>query len=99
MPEQTVLVMAALKPPTPWPILNTVFSFEVPLEGFFSSGSMAGLCPLPLKYCGFPACCCWGRRVVGLWRDTPQSRVRASLGHIGQLCRIYQSVKREGKLE
>lgn len=34
MPEQTVLVMAALKPPTP-PAYSQHFSFEVPLEGFF----------------------------------------------------------------
>lgn len=73
MPEQTVLVMAALKPPTPWPILNTVFSFEVPLEGFFPVTPWLGFALSLLNTVVFPALCCWGQRVVGLLRDTPQS--------------------------
>ena len=54
MLEQTVLGYGSFEPPHPlWPILNTVYSFDVSLEGFFL-WLYGWVLPYPCKILWFP---------------------------------------------
>lgn len=69
MLEQTVQLWNLQPPAYSW---HSLFFWSAIRGFFFSSGIKVGLCPIPVKYCGFPARCSRGRRVVGFGWHSPE---------------------------